>query len=260
LAGIVDKPVGTLAYRKIQGLEADEVFSGLVRHSLFAEICARVYGAHCSVSIFRAMVMNKPAGQGTHLPWHQDGGLVWELDRDPEVTVWVALDPATRANGCLQVISGSHRLGLLTRQGSTLSTELAARHCPEDAIEFLELAAGEALVLHNFLLHRSGVNATPAPRRGFTACYMDGRTVNRLTGQHFYTVFGEPWSDDDMPAFERQLRSDNGRLRAAMAEAERYAQSLAVDNAELRRSVEEATRYARSLEAALAAQNAAKGG
>src|SRR5207248_2908646 len=110
-------PEITLAYRKVQGLEIDPMALDLIRHDLFREICARHYGRHASVSIFRAMLMNKPAGNGTYLPWHQDGGDVWKLDRDPLVTVWIALDPATRTNGCLQVIPGSHRLGVLSKYG-----------------------------------------------------------------------------------------------------------------------------------------------
>ena len=35
-----------------------------------------------------------------------------------------------------------------------------------------ELAAGEVALLHNWLLHSSGVNTTDKPRRGFSACYM----------------------------------------------------------------------------------------
>ena len=72
---------GTRMYRKIQGLEMDDVFAPLIRHARFMEVCARIYGPHVPLSIFRAMVMNKPAGQGTNLPWHQDGGDVWALDR-----------------------------------------------------------------------------------------------------------------------------------------------------------------------------------
>ena len=43
----------------------------------------------------RAMFMNKPANQGTVLPWHQDVGVGWGLDRNPIITVWMALDDAT---------------------------------------------------------------------------------------------------------------------------------------------------------------------
>ena len=59
--------VATLAYRKLQGLEADPLVLEMIRHAFFREACVRVYGRHASVSIFRAMLMNKPAGQGTHM-------------------------------------------------------------------------------------------------------------------------------------------------------------------------------------------------
>jgi phytanoyl-CoA hydroxylase len=64
----------TLAYRKVQGLEADPLVLEVMRRPVFREICDRHYGKHARISIFRAMMMNKPAGKGTYLPWHQDGG------------------------------------------------------------------------------------------------------------------------------------------------------------------------------------------
>ena len=230
---------GTVRYRKIQGLETDDLFSSLVRHPLFLEICANQYGRHAAISIFRAMVMNKPAGQGTVLPWHQDGGDVWALDRDPLVTLWVALDPATRANGCVEVVSGSHRLGLLSSFGSTVGEEDVKRHCLPERVLPLEVEAGHAVLLHNWLIHRSGVNPTPAPRRAFTACYMDGRTQSTLTGKHFPIVAGslpaEPYP------FVRQLSDDCAALRGSLAQAEAYAHSLE----EAREKLE---RYVKSLE------------
>lgn len=237
---------GTRLFRKIQGLEHDELYAPLVRHPVFLHICARLYGAHAAVSLFRAMIMNKPAGQGTHLPWHQDGGDVWALDRDPLVTVWVALDPATRANGCVEVIPGSHRLGLLSAQGSTLSAEDARRHCPENRVLPLELEAGHGVLLHNWLIHRSGVNPTGQPRRAFTACYMDGRTRSVLTGDHFPLVAGQ--LDPAPHHFVRQLHTDLAALREAHGQAEAYARSLEEQATALRAMYEDAANYARSLE------------
>ena len=205
---------GTMLYRKIQGLETDELFVRLVKHPRFLEICGRQYGPHAPVSIFRAMVMNKPAGQGTVLPWHQDGGDVWALDRDPLVTVWVALDPATRANGCMEVVPGTHRLGLLSLYGSTVEEEHVKVHCPAERVQPLEVEAGHAVLLHNWLIHRSGVNPTSVPRRALTVCYMDGRTQSILTGNHFPLVAGS------LPAeypFVRQLRQDCAVLRELVA-------------------------------------------
>jgi hypothetical protein len=223
---------GTTLYRKIQGLETDELFAHLVRHSLFLEVCARQYGPHAAISIFRAMVMNKPAGQGTLLPWHQDGGNVWALDRDPLVTIWVALDPATRANGCMEVVPGTHRLGLLSLYGSTVEEEHVRLHCPAESVQPLEVEPGHAVLLHNWLIHRSGVNPSPTPRRALTVCYMDGRTQSILTGNHFPLVAGslpaEPYP------FIDQLCQENAVLREAAIRAEEYARSLEEERERLR--------------------------
>ncbi len=237
---------GTHLYRKVQGLENDELFAPLVQHPLFGEICARLYGSHAPVSLFRAMIMNKPAGQGTYLPWHQDGGDVWALDRDPLVTIWVALDPATRANGCVEVIPGSHRLGLLSAHGSTLSAEDMQRHCPAEQALPLELEAGHGLLLHNWLIHRSGINPSNQPRRAFTACYMDGRTRSVLTGNHFPLVSGQ--LDDAPHHYVRQLHTDLAAHRHSHEVASEYAHSLEAEVARLRSKVDEVEAYAKSLE------------
>ncbi|MQA30641.1 MAG: hypothetical protein GEU82_12530, partial [Luteitalea sp.] len=248
---VAELATATLKYRKVQGLESDPLVLDLIRLDLFRDICARQYGKHASVSIFRAMMMNKPANQGTHLPWHQDAGDVWKLDRDPLVTVWVALDAATRENGCLQIIPGSHKLGLLSKNGSTISASHAETYCPDEAITYLEVEAGEAILLHNWLLHRSGINGTDAPRRALTTCYMDGRTISTLTGDRFPIVFGEHEDTEEAMPFLKALGEENRRLQTAAAEAERYAKSLLEDNQRREQMRSEAEAYAKSLEAEL---------
>ena len=172
----------TFAYRKIQDLELDPLFRSYMQRPLFAELCRRIYGAGRAISCFRAMFMNKPAGAGTDLRWHQDRWV--DLDRDPQITVWTALDPASIANGCMQVIPGSHRRlrnpsdgsGFLSdRQRADLERLIAAGDAQHRPLH-LELAAGEAVLLHNWTLHRSGTNATAIPRRAFSVCYMDAAT------------------------------------------------------------------------------------
>jgi len=241
----------TLAYRKIQGLEADPIILELITREIFREICARHYGRHASISIFRVMMMNKPAGQGTYLPWHQDAGDVWRLDRDPLLTTWVALDPATRANGCVQVIPGSHRLGLLSKRGSNISEENIERYCSEDKIEYLELDAGDGLLLHNWLLHRSDINHTDSPRRALSACYMDGRTLSTLTGERYPIIFGENEEPDVALPFLRALLDNSRRYESMYRDAERSALSLLEDNRMREAMRTEAEGYAKSLEEAM---------
>jgi phytanoyl-CoA hydroxylase len=181
----------TLSYRKIQNLEHDPLFRAYLERSVFHELAARVYGPDVPIACFRAMFMNKPARHGTLLPWHQDA---WtHLDRQPLLTVWTALDPATVANGCVQVIGGSHRCGRINPDDPSgfLTAEQVTRYCPEDQIVYLELQPGEAVVLHNWLLHRSDANQTDLARRAFSVCYMDART-QASNGETFVTVFDVP--------------------------------------------------------------------
>lgn len=162
----------TLAYRKIEQLERDPRFRAYLAQPLIRDIVSTLIGPE--VAIYRSMVMNKPAGQGTVLPWHQDGGRNWRLrGGHPLVTIWLAIDPATRANGCVQVVPGSHHLGLLSEYGHTITAEQVAEHCPPERIEHLELAPGEAVLLHNWVLHASGTNTSGQSRRAFSVCLMD---------------------------------------------------------------------------------------
>lgn len=180
----------TLHYRKIQDLELDPLFLAYMRHPVVRELCARTYGPETPVASFRAMFMNKPAGSGTFLPWHQDR---WShLDRDPLLTVWTALDPATIPNGCVQVLPGSHRMGLINpdHPSGFLTEEQAAAVVKEIPPIHLELDAGESVLLHNWLLHSSDTNRTNIARRAFSVCYMDANTVAR-NGETFPVIFGE---------------------------------------------------------------------
>lgn len=180
----------TLAYRKIQDLEFDPLFLDYMQRPLFGEICAHVYGPQTPIAAFRAMFMNKPARRGTLLPWHQDR---WTyLDRDPLITVWTALDPATVANGCVQVIPGSHKLGLVNPEHPSgfLTEEQAQKFAPDSEVVYLELEPGEAVLLHNWLLHRSDTNATDISRRAYSVCYMDARTQT-TNGEKYSVVFGD---------------------------------------------------------------------
>lgn len=178
----------TLDYRKIQDLEFDALFLRYMQRPTFRDICARLLGPGTSISAFRAMFLNKPAMRGTWLPWHQDR---WsELDRDPLITIWTALDAATVANGCLQVIPGSHRSGVInpSHHSAFLDAQQTAEHVSPDRIVLLELAAGEVVLLHNWLLHASGVNRSSTSRRAFSVCYMDAATQTR-GGQQFPVIF-----------------------------------------------------------------------
>lgn len=180
----------TLCYRKIQGLEFDPYFLAYIKTPLFHHICMRVYGENADIACYRAMFMNKPANEGTYLPWHQDR---WSfLDRDPLVTIWTALDPSTIENGCLQVVPRAHKRALNpANPGRSLTEAETQKFLQGIEVIPLEMAAGECVLLHNHLPHSSAVNTTEIPRRAFSVCYMDAATrSSRDKDKNHKVIFG----------------------------------------------------------------------
>ena len=178
----------TLQYRKIMDLEQDPLFLSYMQHPLLREITRHYIGE--DVSIYRAMFMNKPANQGTVLPWHQDVGVGWGLDSNPIITVWMALDDATVENGCMQIVPGIHRHGVINERHFATEADEDKYQLEENAID-LEVEEGEVVLLNNLLLHRSGVNPTGKRRRAFSAAYMAAATKHVATGNTFPVIFGK---------------------------------------------------------------------
>lgn len=164
----------SLNYRKIEKLERDPVFAAWIDNPLFERIArARIRG---DVAIYRAILMGKHARGGTVLPWHQDGGRFWGLDREPELQIWTALDDAPEDAGCVEVFPRSHREGLVTPLGGVVPPNHVAAREPERSKVALPARAGDVLLIHNHVWHRSGVNVTDRPRRAFSVCYMSAET------------------------------------------------------------------------------------
>jgi hypothetical protein len=164
----------TLNYRKIEKLEKDPLYLALIENPLFRRVARAVLGEE--VTIYRAMVFNKAAHGGTPLPWHQDGGVLWGLDRDPVLQLWVAIDDAPIEAGCVEMLPGSHEGGLATPLGGMIPAALTEARGADAAAVPVPARAGEALLIHNMVWHRSGVNVTTAPRRAFNVCYLHAET------------------------------------------------------------------------------------
>jgi phytanoyl-CoA hydroxylase len=162
------------AYRKIEKLERDPVFRAWMENPVLERVVRAVVGDE--VAIYRATLFAKSARGGTELPWHQDGGSFWGLDRDPELQVWTALDDVPLEAGCVEVVEASHRAGLATPLGGTIPADAVKRAGADDRRLALPAKAGEVLLIHNHLWHRSGNNASGLPRRAFTVAYMPAST------------------------------------------------------------------------------------
>jgi len=189
-----DLPLGrgwvgpSLDYRKLEKLERDPIMLAWIENPLFERIARAVVGE--PVALYRAIAMIKGAKGGTPLPWHQDGGTFWGLDRDPELQIWTALDDAPIAAGCVEVVAGSHRDGLATKLGGVIPDDVVAARRPEATP--LHVRAGEAILLHNHVWHRSAANTTGRTRRALSFCYLPASTRclrKKRAPRTFFRVF-----------------------------------------------------------------------
>jgi hypothetical protein len=182
----------SLNYRKIEKVELDPIFSAWIDNPLFERIARAHVGEGEDVVIYRAVIMSKKERGGTVLPWHQDGGHFWGLDRDPQLQIWTALDDAPAPAGCVEIVPGSHRRGLATPNGGVVPRNIVDASTAERDAVALPARAGEAILIHNYAWHRSGVNVTAAPRRALSVCYMPASTRclrKKRAPRQFHRVF-----------------------------------------------------------------------
>src|SRR5687768_2479969 len=116
--------------------------------------------------------MTKTAEKNAHLDWHQDTA----YDRFPEhhkLSFWIALTDSRRDNGCLRIISGSHRQGLVPHIPSrTLEHDKEIETVDESRAEDVEMEPGQMLLIDRHLFHASWRNESGRLRMGLIAGFM----------------------------------------------------------------------------------------
>jgi ectoine hydroxylase-related dioxygenase (phytanoyl-CoA dioxygenase family) len=157
-------------YRKLEKLELDDRYRALIRHPLFERMARSLIAG--PIVIYRCIIFNKSAAGSSPIPWHQDGGKLWGLSQDPHLQIWTALDDAPENGGCLEVVPGSHQWGLATALGGVVPEDRVAATGAERHALKLPAVAGESILVHNMLWHRSAPSAIGHRRLGVSICYM----------------------------------------------------------------------------------------
>lgn len=115
------------------------------------------------VKAMQSMVFMKSEGKPGQA-WHQDEFFIPTRDRSLTAS-WIALDDATIENGCLWVLPGSHRPGVIhpdrDQDDARFDCSIEAFDFPytdDDAVP-VEIPAGAAVIFNGYLLHRSLPNS-----------------------------------------------------------------------------------------------------
>jgi phytanoyl-CoA hydroxylase len=135
-----------------------------------------------NVKMMQSMLFIKAEGKPGQA-WHQDEAHIPTRDRSL-TAAWIALDHATVENGCLWVIPGSHRRGVLypVREQNDPRFDCTQEahgfgYSERDAVP-VELPAGAALIFDGYLLHRSLPNTgAQGMRRALVNHYMSAESL-----------------------------------------------------------------------------------
>ena len=130
--------------------------------------------------LWGSQVFSKPAGDGLAIPWHQDGQY-WPVRPLRTVTVWIAIDAATVENGCMRVIPGTHRQGLMPHESTddpalALNQGLSAAVDEARAVD-VELEPGQFSLHDAMLVHGSNANRSGHRRCGYAIRYMPATSL-----------------------------------------------------------------------------------
>jgi ectoine hydroxylase-related dioxygenase (phytanoyl-CoA dioxygenase family) len=156
----------------------NDVFGYMTRSRRMIEAIEPLLDSDSPVCHFHSKLMQKEPRVGGAWEWHQDYGYWYKnqfMFPDQLISVMIALTAANKQNGCLQVIKGSHKLGRVNH-GFAGEQVGADNVMVENALKTMELVyceidAGDALIFHSNLLHRSEANLSENPRWSIISCY-----------------------------------------------------------------------------------------
>jgi chlorinating enzyme len=149
--------------------------SDLVRSPVIVDAVELILGP--DILAWGSSLFLKPPRSPGFVSWHQDL-TYWGLNNDKEVSVWIALGPAYKDNGCMRFVPGSHKAGQIDHIDTVDDANILTRgqnadvEVKEDEMVYVELDPGQASLHHGHLLHASGPNNTDQPRIGLVVNYI----------------------------------------------------------------------------------------
>lgn len=184
------------------GHEVPEAATGLdiylVRHpAMFKFLCNRklhdAIGSLVGPEILchpcqhlRAVVPTTIATISRTTDWHQDAGVLWpEADNHLIVTTWIPLHDVEVEHGCLEVLPGSHKYGLIAHAPAGGSRVTQEQMPPGEPLP-LPIKAGGVIFFHNYVLHRARPNTSDSIRWSMDLRWQDPA---KPTGRPFYPGF-----------------------------------------------------------------------
>lgn len=172
--------------------EYNERLKAMAEHPQLTAVLQKLLEAE--PELFQSMALIKPP-RGREKPWHQDHAY-FDLPLTTRIVgVWIALDPAQVANGCMRVLPGWHRKGAFThfqiRDWQLCDEQSAAFRA---ACAAVPLEPGGCLLFDSFLPHGTPANQTQLGRMALQYHYMPAGT-QKTAPEERLAVFGSEGKD-----------------------------------------------------------------
>ena len=141
-----------------------------------------------NIILWGGQIFSKPAYNGMKVPMHQDSHY-WPITPMSTCSVWIAADKATKLNGCLSVIPGSHRDKLYKHEindnKTTLNAGINEKKLEDKNKDYIALKPGQISLHDANLVHGSEKNNSKNRRAGIVFRYMSSdSTFNRKVKDH----------------------------------------------------------------------------
>jgi ectoine hydroxylase-related dioxygenase (phytanoyl-CoA dioxygenase family) len=147
--------------------EQDEVLREFCKRPEFVAITTQLLGP--DIDLYWNQSVFKMPETAKEFPWHQDDGYT-PVEPSPYLTLWLALNDATPENGCISVLPGSHKNGLVKHRDSPIGLVCHAADDPDQGVR-VPVRAGSVAVFWSLTFHKSGPNTSNGPRKAYVIQY-----------------------------------------------------------------------------------------
>ncbi len=182
----------------------DDIYGAIGRSRRIVDAMEQLLGDE--VYHYHSKLSAKPPKVGGAWEWHQDYGYWYQNGcLFPDMaSVFIALDPATRENGCLQLLKGSHLMGRIEhgRFGTQTGADPERVEAAMKRLErvYCEMEPGDGIYFHGNTLHSSDPNLSDQPRWGLICCYN--------------TRHNDPYKESHHPSYRPLIKLEDSAIKA----------------------------------------------
>ncbi len=150
----------------------DEEFANHARNPKILDIIGSLLGP--DIKLYQDQLFMKPPRVGSRQRYHQDMPLGFYIDPPDMVTCWAALTDSTIENGCVWMLPGTHKFGIIDKSKWAEYEQMSVEGSLAEERP-LVLKAGDCSFHHGLILHSSRPNQTNQRRRGYATHYVSAK-------------------------------------------------------------------------------------